>query len=195
MIKIYYCASASDAIPAEISEQRMSKILNIKAPSERIGMINTARALSAGLADLGLSEKDMVYGENSSGKPYLPKYPDIHFSISHTKNISIVAFSDNEIGIDCELSARNISPSLICRFFSGSEANAYAAAPLLLWVAKEAEAKWSGDGLYTTRLKRSLPYFDDEISLDGIWIKRLRLGECEVAICASEKQEVEIVYV
>lgn len=37
-----------------------------------------------------------------SGKPYFPAYPDLHFSISHTKTAVLVALSAYPVGADVE---------------------------------------------------------------------------------------------
>ena len=62
----------------------------------------------------------------------------------------------------------------------------------MLWVVKEAIAKQSGAGLLRSRSAHSIPYFDDELFIDGLWLKRLRIGEFETALCADTKQEIRI---
>lgn len=42
------------------------------------------------------------FAYNEHGKPYLADRPDIHFSISHTKNAILVAISNAPIGVDVE---------------------------------------------------------------------------------------------
>lgn len=57
--------------------------------------------------------------EHSNGKPYVKNSP-VHFNISHSENMLICAFSDNEIGVDIE-KIRPISLSVLKRFFSEKE--------------------------------------------------------------------------
>ena len=163
MIKIYYCNSASDAIPEEISDYRKKKILSASNLLERQRMINTARALKAGFAERGINEKDVIYGFQKNGKPYAQNFPEVYFSISHTDNLSIVAFCDKEIGVDCENSQRDISTDILNRYFSKEEVTAFSASAIALWVTKEAFVKYTGKGFAVGRSDVIIPYFENEL--------------------------------
>ena len=192
MIKIYYCNSFSLEIPEELSNQRKEKILLSKQPKDKLAQINSAKILKSGFNDLGINEKDVIYAEGTNGKPYARDYNKVHFSLSHTNNFSIVAFCENEIGIDCENNQRTISPEITARYFTDSENAAFASSPLTLWVAKEAYVKYTGKGFASGRNGLSLPYFEDELMLDGVWFKKLTIEDHTVIICAGKHDDVQI---
>lgn len=56
---------------------------------------------------------------DDNGKPYIPDCT-VHFNISHCENILVLAFSDEELGIDVER-IRPISLNILKRFFSEEE--------------------------------------------------------------------------
>ena len=67
------------------------------------------------------------FGYNAQGKPFLLCRPDIHFSISHTKNAILVAISNAPIGVDIE-AFRSPSEALIARTMNPTEQAAITAA-------------------------------------------------------------------
>ena len=66
------------------------------------------------------------FGYTEKGKPFLLDRPDIHFSISHTKNAILVAIADAPIGVDIE-AFRSPSAALIARTMNPTEQAAIAA--------------------------------------------------------------------
>ena len=58
--------------------------------------------------------------KTSAGKPYFPDYPDLHFSLSHSKTKVLVALSDHDIGADIE-DTRPIPDALPNRLFTAEE--------------------------------------------------------------------------
>ena len=66
------------------------------------------------------------FGYTEKGKPFLLARPDIHFSISHTKNAILVAIADAPIGVDIE-AFRSPSAALIARTMNATEQAAIAA--------------------------------------------------------------------
>jgi 4'-phosphopantetheinyl transferase len=195
MIKIYYCNSASSDIPTEISEYRQKKIFSAKQDETRLQMINAAKVLKAGFAELGIFEKDVVYNFTENGKPYAENYPSIHFSLTHAQNAAFCAFYDKQIGIDCENSQRSISKEIITRYYNSEEAMAFSKDHLLLWVTKEAFAKYTGKGMALGRNELTLPYFEDELMLSGVYFKRIDICGYTAVICAESHDNVEIVEV
>ena len=86
------------------------------------------------------------------GKPYFVDSP-YHFSISHTKRRVVCAISDRPIGIDAEELDRDINLQLADKILSPSEKAEFDQAEdkrialLTFWVLKEAQAKFTGEGL------------------------------------------------
>lgn len=76
-----------------------------------------------------------------AGKPFFPDYPDIHFSISHSKNFVICALSDNDVGVDVQFE-RRVSPLLEKRVCDQSELSV--ASFFSLWSLKESYIKLIG---------------------------------------------------
>ena len=86
------------------------------------------------------------------GKPYFAD-STWHFSISHTKKHAFCALSSNPVGIDAEELDRNINLALAQKILSAGEIARFAEAEdprralLTFWVLKEAQAKYTGEGL------------------------------------------------
>lgn len=97
------------------------------------------------------------------GKPYFENSA-VHFSISHTKKRVFCAIGPHPIGIDAEEMDRDIDLHLADKILSANELAQYHAASdrrlalLTFWVLKEAQAKYTGEGLrgYPNRTDFSL---------------------------------------
>lgn len=83
-----------------------------------------------------------------NGKPYF-KNDNIHFSISHSNDLSVCALSDKEIGVDTE-KIKAFNPKLIDRIcldeekqYIGNSSERF----FQIWTAKEAYSKLTGLGL------------------------------------------------
>lgn len=83
------------------------------------------------------------------GKPYLPAYPELHFSLSHSGDFVVCAISSVPVGVDLEL-PRPVHPGIAARWFSPAEQALLKQEPSAffdLWMAKEAVLKEIGCGL------------------------------------------------
>jgi 4'-phosphopantetheinyl transferase len=131
----------------------------------RLERDQNARTASRGiLRDLlsryrGVSPRELEFGENSYGKPYLraEKNSDLRFNLSHSHQLAIYAFTEgSEIGVDIE-HIRDVPDGLNIarRFFSpperhylsGFEAHHLSRAFFTCWTRKEAYIKARGMGL------------------------------------------------
>lgn len=93
-------------------------------------------------------------------KPYFGNYPDIHFSISHSENIWLCAFAEDEVGVDVQVMSHDRPwTKLAERFFSTNEsalvrnADSPSATFSRIWSRKEAVVKLFGvgiNGLFTS---------------------------------------------
>ena len=115
---------------------------------------------------LGITEDSMLsYGEH--GKPFLEQGP--FFSVSHSRQFSVLAVSKNEIGIDIEMH-QSPGERLIDRCFSEEEA-AFAKLStenfLRIWTAKEAVLKLLGTGFSYSPKKFSVLPLDDLHEING----------------------------
>ncbi len=151
-----------------VSEQRRQQALRYSHTFGRFCCLKSylmlLELLSAVYPELDTSKPE--FGYTAQGKPFLLARPDIHFSISHTKNAILVAISDAPIGVDVE-AFRSPSAALIARTMNATEqaaiatAAASAATPsgLLespgtpealfsaIWTRKEAVLKLRGTGI------------------------------------------------
>ena len=86
------------------------------------------------------------------GKPYFAQ-GEWHFSISHTRYHAFCVLSRKNVGLDAEETDRNIRLALAQKVLSPSEKQQFEEAAdqrralLIFWVLKEAQAKFTGDGL------------------------------------------------
>lgn len=88
--------------------------------------------------------------EQKGGKPYLPAYPDFHFSLSHSGLWAVCAVSEYPLGVDLE-QVRETRRGVAERYFSPEECALLAQLPPAsffdFWTLKEAAVKASGVGL------------------------------------------------
>ena len=86
------------------------------------------------------------------GKPFFPDFPQVHFSVSHSRGLSLCALSDSPVGADVEL-VRPRKPGLPRYALSDREFAWFEAKGsrwedfYTLWTLKEARVKCTGEGL------------------------------------------------
>ena len=122
-------AEAVRAMLPLVSEQRRQQALRYSHTFGRFccrkAYLMLLELLSAVYPELDTSKPE--FGYTAQGKPFLLARPDIHFSISHTKNAILVAISDAPIGVDIE-AFRSPSAALIARTMNATEQAAIATA-------------------------------------------------------------------
>ena len=95
--------------------------------------------------------KDVEITKNEHGKPFLKNGNEfsLFFSVSHTRNKLFIAFSDQNVGIDAEHSARKTDYLPIIKRFAPDEQKEILSHNDFLrhWVAKESAIKWLGGSL------------------------------------------------
>lgn len=108
------------------------------------------RSIGVGILEyevLGLDEKDIRLGEH--GKPYSDKCAK-HFSVSHSGDYTLLAVSDENVGIDIEKADRGFGIKAE-KVFTDEELEWLKTEPengfLRLWTMKEALSKIVGTGL------------------------------------------------
>ena len=77
-----------------------------------------------------------------SGKPFFPAFPEIHFSVSHTKTHVLCAVSDRPVGVDVE-TVRPVRRGVPTRVCAQEELEAFEF--FELWVLKESYIKLTGN--------------------------------------------------
>lgn len=86
----------------QMSDRRRSKIDRQQTDGGKKLTLGAGILMDAGLMRYGLRERSVRIQERENGKPYLVDYPQIHFNLSHSKNMTIAVFADTETGCDIE---------------------------------------------------------------------------------------------
>lgn len=162
MIKLYVC-EISNLIKEVQADDKVLEMYFERLGKARIEHIfknnkaeDRARALGASLLLLfALQNEGICMGKlpdfsyKERGKPYFSEWPQLHFNVSHTKNMVMCVISDMEIGVDIE-HVRPIKEKTIHRTFTENEkvfAKENENGFVRLWTMKEACAKLRGIGL------------------------------------------------
>ena len=140
---------------AAVSTPRREKVDRLRsAPAKRLSLC-AGLLLAETLRAHGVSPADALPAEGPYGKPYLPRRPDLHFSLSHSGTRAMCAVSDRPVGCDIQLCA---PPDLRIaeRFFSAEEQacifgeadeDARQRMFFRIWTLKESFVKCIGMGL------------------------------------------------
>lgn len=93
------------------------------------------------------------------GKPYLPNYPNYHFSISHSHHCVAFGWGKEPIGVDVEyVASSKLNEEVAKTFFAPKELQAFLSSPSQemtfheIWTQKEAYVKMLGTGMATSLL-------------------------------------------
>lgn len=105
----------------------------------------------------GLPEDEFFTEKAPMGKPYFPRHPELHFSVSHSGDLWGCAFASREIGFDLQLHTTPKRPdAIVRRYFHPAEQELYfSSADKLtvfhrIWCRKEAAVKLTGHGIDKT---------------------------------------------
>lgn len=131
-----------------VSEQRRQQALRYQHTFGQFCCLKSYLMLLELLAAVypELDKAKPEFGYTEKGKPFLLDRPDIHFSISHTKNAILVAIADAPIGVDIE-AFRSPSAALIARTMNPTEQAAIAASAATAATAATLEPPGTASGL------------------------------------------------
>lgn len=141
------------------------------------------------MAEYGLTMLPEV-ARTDAGKPYFPTLPQLHFNISHTKNLILCALSDRPVGVDIE-TVRPRRASLPRFALSPEEYRHYEAlggdwsAFYTLWTQKEAWCKYTGLGLQALWGQTPPPHLCYGTYTDHDWC---------AAVCGEEPAPTSILW-
>lgn len=160
-------------------------------------LINKNDALLSATAGLMMKrvlgiEDDGALCYNEHGKPFLEHGP--FFSVSHSRRYSVLAVSENEIGIDIEMHECP-SEKLINRCFTEEEQSFAKMSTenfLRIWTAKEAVLKFLGTGFSFSPKKFSVLPLDEEHEVN---CKKFRffcgkIGEAPFTVAFSGNNDI-----
>lgn len=160
---------AIEACFALLSPEEREKAQRYRVESPRSDYIltrGTLRSLLAGY--LRRKPQDFSFQYTTYGKPFLADHADLHFNVSHSDGLALLAFvRGREVGVDVEkVRVQTDVLKLAERFFSARErqdlrdlsGDDLHAAFFRCWTRKEAYIKAKGDGL-------SLPLHQFDVSI------------------------------
>ncbi len=135
-----------------LCQNRLNKINNYVEESDKLLSLGSELLLIYAIRQ----EKQNVllplhYDYSSTGCPNLLDYPDIHISISHSKDYACVAISDDAVGVDVQ-HCRAGNPNVAKRYFEQNEyrkiinCDDWRVAFYQYWVLKESYLKATGYG-------------------------------------------------
>lgn len=140
-----------------VLRQKQKKSKDLKLLSEALAKVAIKKTFG-----IDILNQEIDYGEH--GKPYILNHPDVHFNVSHSKNMVVCAVCDTPVGVDVEIIreykerlARRISSDEELDIIEKSENKALEF--IKLWTKKEAYLKFLGTGIQ---------HFDFENALVGM---------------------------
>lgn len=144
-----------------------AKLDEISSAEDKLRFIKT-RGLVNILFSLENGDANPIWKLNSYGKPYIEGW-DKDFSISHSRDISIVGLASEAIGIDIEDIGRDIDLEKFKRTkFLNFDEDAYESKEefLMRFTALEAYLKYIGKGFYKDARTISVRKVNDGIVID-----------------------------
>ena len=140
---------------AAVSPARREKADRLRPPeAKRLSLAAGALALQA-LAALGVDAAAEEVALGPYGKPFLPRFPEVHFSLSHSGTRVMCVTADRPVGCDIQETAprdlriarRFFSREECARIFSEPTPEAQQDMFFRIWTAKESYLKCIGLGL------------------------------------------------
>jgi len=108
------------------------------------------------------------------GKPMLGSHPEISFSLAHSGELLVLAFSRHLVGVDLEKKRSVRAMAIAKKFFSSHEIEFLKQSPedhfFYLWTAKEAALKADGCGL-ARGLRQAITVIEEN-RIQGIYLKK-----------------------
>ena len=135
-----------------MSEERKSAVLRKKFESSRkASVLGEAMARKTISEITNIAEDKIIFNRTENGKPYCENV-DIHFSISHSKDMVVFAVDSNKIGVDVEfikeidfrITKFACNPQDMAIFESTQDEKEKRDIFFKIWTAKEAYIKYHG---------------------------------------------------
>lgn len=133
--------------------------------------------------ELCIDKTEIIIDTDQYGKPYIKRKKNLHFNISHTKDMIACGLSDIPIGIDIE-KIKLLNSAIIERFFTAGERDYIFFNNIEqdkrffeIWTRKEAYVKWIGKGMEIG--------FDTFDVVNDTKIKTMHIDNYILSICAN----------
>jgi 4'-phosphopantetheinyl transferase len=140
-----------------LSLEEQEKARSMTTPAVRERFVAGRKMIRQNLSLwLGADPSAICMEVGESGKPFVKEDPSLHFSISHSGELLMAAFSRTEIGVDLERQRDIQTEALAKRFFSSEEARYLNECSdgdtvsddfFRLWTCREAAIKADGRGM------------------------------------------------
>ncbi len=182
----------------KLSEYRKEKTDRMKMRKDKNLSLGIGILINRFFEDnFGICEHFVRYSELKNGKPFFTDFSNIHFNASHSGDVCICTFSENNTGCDVEiLSESNHLGQIAKRFFSEKEQEFFKTASdftesfFRLWTLKESYLKFTGDGLSGLNsceilFRKNVPFVFSENKEQDIYFKEYRLGEYFISVCSA----------
>lgn len=150
-----------------LSQANLEYLQKIKDEREKIRFIKT-RGIVNMLFSLENSESDPIWQQNKNGKPYIAGW-NKDFSISHSREFSVMVVASEAIGVDIEDNSRDIDLEKFKRTkFLNFDEGAYESKEefLMRFTALEAYLKYIGKGFHEDAKNISVKKVNDGIVID-----------------------------
>ena len=140
---------------AAVPAARRGKVERLRSPAARRLSLCAGLLLREALLSRGVADADMEIGEGTYGKPFLPRRPDVQFSLSHSGTRAMCVTADRPVGCDIQETAprdlriaQRFFTEAECRvLFAGETEEARQAMFFRIWALKESFLKCIGLGL------------------------------------------------
>ena len=162
--------------PKTLAEER-AKMLKcqkreVRAVIWKVGEGDAYALLATLLREEGMESLPRIERQEG-GKPWFPERPHLHFSLSHSRGLSLCAFGEAPLGADIEVTAPR-SPGLPRYALSSREYAWFQSRGgrwedfYTLWTLKEARVKCTGEGIFRRPPRQiSVPLL--EPGEEGVW--------------------------
>lgn len=146
---------------------RADKLTSYRMKEDKVRALGAGLLIEKGLEDYLQSAGEQVllkdaegryiieYGYGPQGKPYFRDFPNLHFSLSHSGELVVLAIADDEIGIDVQ-QFRGFQERIAKRFFHEREVKLLESVSDIkekeilfykIWTSKEGYIKYTGEGM------------------------------------------------
>ncbi len=140
-----------------------------------------------------ISKEKIHISKTPSGKPYI-KNGVLHFNISYSEEIYIIAISNHEVGVDVEKVSVSVNVDLIVKKYFSEEEKKYMNVGknkylrirrfYELWTRREAFVKYLGTGI-----TNDFKFLDLSKKIKGLNIESFFYGNYVISICVPDKIE------
>lgn len=180
---------------------RLQKIQSCKQTEDKVRSLCCGLLLQYAMKKQigGKMPLDLQYRSGEHGKPYFADYPQLHFNLSHSGEYVVLAFANQEVGIDIQ-QKRPIKEALVKKVLSGWEYIQYKRLTdgdacnwfFRCWCAKESYSKLNGIGLRQELAEISYKPEAERICAgnDSAFCREYQIGtDYYMNVCTYEKKE------